>query len=95
MENIIENYNADSIGLALINLQPNILKVLKCASNSPLFNEVCKDSDELEEIVFGSTAEEEEKPLLSRKRSSQRRKSSVKSNRLSGNERKLSAYDLE
>lgn len=99
IENLLENYNEEYIGLALINVHPNILKVLQNIVDHTVLNEACKDPNELEEVIFGSATDEEEKPLLDRKMSAYRRKSSVKSNksnnRFGNEERKLSVYDLE
>lgn len=98
IESLLDNYNGESLGLALINVHPNIQKVLETIIDHTVLRESCKDPNELEEVIFGSTTQEEEKPLLEKKISTYRRKSSVKSTksgRLGNEERKLSLYDLE
>lgn len=97
LENLLESYNKDSTGLALINLHPDILKTLKSVTETKLLHQVCKSSDELHEITFGSNpVQEEERPLLNDGKATERRKSSARSNKfLENKERKLSVYDLE
>lgn len=97
LEHLLESYNKNLTCLALINLQPDILKTLKSVTTNPLLDQLCKTSDELQEITFGSnTVQEEEKLLLNEEASSNRRKSSARSNKfLENRERKLSVYDLE
>ncbi|CAG9824572.1 unnamed protein product [Phaedon cochleariae] len=99
LDALLKTYNENGILLTLINVSPEILRVMKTITDTQLLS-LCGSTDEINIIVDNKS--EEEKALLYSAAPRSRRKSSVKSfhSRRSSSvrrneDRKLSIYEFE